>query len=419
VPNFFTGYANQNGQTYVSTPPWNVAGVNYAVGINAAYVGNLEDPATAPLPAGCVFVAGSLPYVGCSNVNNLTINGYDFGHSVAGSVQLAIGTGVTGTLTITNNKFFNGPTLDPQLIDVDIDSDVTANTVMEYNYIDGNGPGIPTGKNISNVNYQSTGSLTFEYNALVNVTSKGLYYGTDSNVTILYNYGEGLGYGNPGHSDLITGGPATATSTMSNEEIGYNTFLVDNNTAGGTANIYVSNGVDGGTVLSANVDHNVDVSNYDFNPPNSNFTNLTSSYLIEAAHQDFGDLNFADNYFDPNGSFGCIALLSTATTVTYSGNVDMIDGSAANGAACDYSNGVLSTGGSGSSIGEGGGSAVPEPPTWAMMLMAWLVLGYSMSRRDAHCGLARPRMASRAGTGPLSGRPETLEPDRSGGRSDW
>jgi hypothetical protein len=420
VPNFFTGYAQQNGQTYVSAPPWNVAGVNYAVGINASYAGNLMDPATAPLPTGCAFHGGTSPYVACANVNNLTISGYDFGHSVAGSVQLYIAEGVTGTLTISNNKFFNGPTLDSDFFGVDITDNNSANVVMNYNYFDGNGPGIPNGLLVAMVLDQSTGSLTFQYNALLNITSKGLSYGSDSNVNVSYNYGEGLNFGSPAHSEFVSGGPASSISTMSNEEIGYNTFIVDNNNAGGTANIYVSNGVDGGTVLTANVDHNVDVANYDYNPPagNPNFSEITSSYLIEAAHQDFGDLSFLDNYFDPNGSFGCIYPFFTATTATFSGNVDMIDASTVGSSgACDFSDGILPTSAGG--MPDSGGSAVPEPPTWAMVLMASLVFGYSMSRGGGHRGPCISSTGlSGAGTGSRWSSKKASQPARSSARTD-
>jgi hypothetical protein len=75
--------------------------------------GELEDPATAPLPTGCGFIWGAQTYVSCLKVKDLNISGYDFGHSVAGSVQLYIAGGVTGTLTISNDKFF-GPSVDSQ-----------------------------------------------------------------------------------------------------------------------------------------------------------------------------------------------------------------------------------------------------------------------------------------------------------------
>ena len=50
-PEFFNGYANQNGQSYRTRPAWNVAGVDYPVGIPAGTV--LKDPATATLPPHC------------------------------------------------------------------------------------------------------------------------------------------------------------------------------------------------------------------------------------------------------------------------------------------------------------------------------------------------------------------------------
>ncbi len=366
-PNFFS-YARQSGQTYASTPQWNVAGVDYAVGVNAAYAGNLLDPATAPLPAGCGFHGGALPYVSCASVNNLTISGYDFGHSIAGSVQLYIAQGVTGTLTISNNKFFNGPTVDRQFFDVLInpgDNNIpnTANVVMNYNYFDGNGIKVPNGLNASLVADFSTGSLTFQYNAMVNIPGRVLYYGTGSNVNISYNYGEGLNYNSPFHSDFFAG------FTSANEEFGFNTLLTDSNNFGATAHIYLSDGVSGGTVLLANVDHNVLVSNLNGSNLASNFSNLTSSYLIEAAYQNFDTINYEDNFFDPTGSFGPIAPYGvggmTATTITSDGNVDML-------------NGLPVIAGSSSDVGQPG---VPEPSTFVMVLIACAVFAYPLTRR--------------------------------------
>ena len=48
--NFFTSRALQSGQTYSTRPPWNVAGVDYAVGVPS---GALKDPLSASLPSGC------------------------------------------------------------------------------------------------------------------------------------------------------------------------------------------------------------------------------------------------------------------------------------------------------------------------------------------------------------------------------
>jgi hypothetical protein len=416
-PNFFTGaaastpgtggYAQQNGQIYASTPPWNVAGVNYPVGINSSYAGNLKDPATAPLPTGCGFIGGAQPYVGCSNVNNLNISGYDFGHSVAGSVQLEIAGGVTGTLTISNDKFFNGPSVDSSYFDVIIYNSNSANVVFNYNYLDGNGLALPSGKMNSMVLDQSTGSLTFQYNAMVNVPSRVIGYATDSNVNISYNYGDGLGYGSPFvHPEFNFGGPAEQNSTMSGVEIGYNTFLTDSNNGGATSNIYVSNGVPGGTVLDANVDHNVVVSNTNPSPINNSVqqeSSITSSWLIEAAGQTIDSLHFTDNYFDPRGSFGCVAAFDYPSAV-FTGNVDMLDGSTVTSAGvCTLVSGSVATSvdpvggtplGVDNPVGHcnlvGGCMAadrpadppgVPESRTWVMLLVGFGALGLAMCRK--------------------------------------
>jgi hypothetical protein len=371
VPNFFTGYAQQNGQTYATRPPWNVAGVDYPVGINSSYAASLMDPSTVPLPTGCNFIGGALPYVKCANVNNLNISGYDFGHTAVGSVGLYIGAGVTGTLTISNNKFFNGPTLDPQYFDVNIGT-VSANVVMSYNYFDGNGVGIPQGDLASIVLDEGLGSLTFQYNAIVNVPSKALsYFIPGANVNISYNYGEGLNFGSGAHSEFTIG------NTGGSEEIGYNTFLVDKNNAGGTANIFADNGSAGGTVLNADIDHNVDVSNYDFSYlsyDNPNFSPITSAFLIGPGGQTFDNISITDNYFDPNGSYRCVSPFFTAVTETFSGNVDMIDGSSVDESTggCTFAEGGIPPSGP---IVSGGTGGVPEPPKWAMMFMGFVVVG--------------------------------------------
>lgn len=403
-PGFFSSYAPQNGQAYVTRPPWNVAGVDYPVGIQSDYAGQLKDPSTAALPAGCAFYGGAAPYVNCANVHNLNISGYDFGHTAVGSVQLDIAGGVTGTLTISNDKFFNGKNVDSQYFGVIIYETNSANVVMKYNYLDGNGVNIPTGNLATMVADQSTGSLTFQYNAILNVPSKALAYSTgNSNVNISYNYGEGLNFGSAAHSEFTIG------TTQGSEEIGFNTFLVNNNNGGATANIYVDNGTPGGTVFDANIDHNVDVSNY-----NRTIGSNTSSFLIEPGGQTFDNIDFTDNYFDPNGSYGCIYPFFTAGTQTYTGNVDLVSGSTLGygGSSCDYTNGLTNGVASVqpvqpvqpvqspiqpiqspirfSAVAADPLSGVPEPPSSAMMLIGCVVFGYAAARR----GVRRTATAS-------------------------
>ena len=103
-----------SGQSWTSSHPWawNAPGVDYAVAYDTATP--LLD-ATTNLPAGCTYSAtGSKaggPYISCQSHANVTIDHLDFtmagGATGSTCVQLEIKSTVTGTLTITNNKFQN------------------------------------------------------------------------------------------------------------------------------------------------------------------------------------------------------------------------------------------------------------------------------------------------------------------------
>ena len=88
TPGFSFGYENQSGQTYKGRPPWNVAGVDYPVGIPEKIV--LKDLAIAPLPSGCIYSANGNsvggPIIKCSAAGrDLTFDGFDFSGKLAGS----------------------------------------------------------------------------------------------------------------------------------------------------------------------------------------------------------------------------------------------------------------------------------------------------------------------------------------------
>ena len=88
LPNLFSGYSVR--------PPWEVAGVDYHVGVPSNQT--LLQPTAANLPAGTT-LDGQLILV---TANNVTINGFDF--SGNGGYGIYIEAGVTGT-RITNNLF--------------------------------------------------------------------------------------------------------------------------------------------------------------------------------------------------------------------------------------------------------------------------------------------------------------------------
>lgn len=90
LPTILNGYATR--------PPWNVAGVDYPVGVPAGT--SLLDPTTAALPPGCSF-SGST--VTCLGSTPITLNGYDF--SLHNGTSLTIS---AANITVTCSKFVVG-----------------------------------------------------------------------------------------------------------------------------------------------------------------------------------------------------------------------------------------------------------------------------------------------------------------------
>ena len=88
-PNLFTldAHTASSSASYPSRPSWNVAGVDYHVGIDRAVYpanANLKDPATASLPSGVSRTGTSMTISG----NNVLLDGFDF--SLGGGWDLTV-----------------------------------------------------------------------------------------------------------------------------------------------------------------------------------------------------------------------------------------------------------------------------------------------------------------------------------------
>lgn len=210
-PSLLTTYASHRS-------PWNVAGVDYAVGVPS---GALLDPSTAALPSGCSF-SGST--VSCSG-SNITVSGYDF--SLHNGIVLSV-TGGSSGLSVIKNKFGIAPNCSDPVLNVSI----TGNTTIKYNTFDGGGGtcGTLSFGTMINTNQTITGAvLTIEYNYFLNtpqdaVDMRGPGSGT-SQVITKYNlyYLEGW----QGHPD----GFQTCGGNFDSTQISYNTYY--NTTAPG------------------------------------------------------------------------------------------------------------------------------------------------------------------------------------------
>jgi hypothetical protein len=428
--NFFTSYAPQSGQNYGSTrPPWNVAGVDYPVGISASSTAaGLCDPLSstnptgsacnptgttpslASLGAGCSFNSGNGTAVCQNSSANLVLNGWDF--SLHNCVHFQTNPNFTGNITIENSKFAYGSNCsgDDYLLSLNggssltllndsfngngvswIEANSSANTIISWN--------TATGPITAEYNYfehaparfyasGSTGNLLFEYNYFEGLSAVSIFQATFSGTTMnvnsflsgtlpiangyyLFDGGavqmantricnntictqSGTGTGglgtysisqsfnlgttslgtSPGlHGDPILdnfGGsvsPCTSNCTQGSFTFAYNTILAPNNWGGGTAGITLYEGVTGTTISTLNVNNNTVVANRTAGASGNGAVTF-STVGVQIAYVDVTTANINQNYLDPTGSFFCNSSESTISTLNFSGNVNLTDGSA-------------------------------------------------------------------------------------------
>ena len=219
---------------YVTRPSWNVAGVDYAVGIQSGVT--LKDPGVnaanliAALGSGNVSFSGAMVHL---NGNNLTIEGWDF------SLHGGYGVEVAGdNNTISNNNFALGANHDSNWALVGIDQGASNTTVIN-NVLDGNGlRNSQIGLGLINTN--GSGTTTIEYNWIKDAYSENIVMGSYDtsgfNLVLKYNVIENMGLGTPqgAHGDWMQVVNVNPNSVIDSEVIAYNTFI--QSASGSTAN---------------------------------------------------------------------------------------------------------------------------------------------------------------------------------------
>jgi len=215
--NFFTSYTSA-GNISAHRPPWNVAGVDYPVGVNDSCItSGLKNPATNP-PAGTTYSNGRLTVTG----NNVTIDCYDL------TSTDIYASGGSGTLTVTNNKFDNEnsvacPYNPSHALSMVVADNVFHGAVGDTNFNDF-------------IHYACNGNLTAQYNRFLTSSKDWIEVSNQSNAantyTIQYNFGQGLAASNGAH-----GQPYEDYGTNSTGSIGtFNTWYNDNSHSGYSAN---------------------------------------------------------------------------------------------------------------------------------------------------------------------------------------
>ena len=290
LPNLLNGYAVR--------PPWQVAGVDYAVGINAGTV--LKNPLTMNMAGVSVDTANKVVYV---TGNNAVLDGWNFNGWLVD---------ITGqNATVTNNDFTHG------FLKYDIGS---VGGTVEYNKFDQGG----TAPNTAPFQVFGAGTFVVAYNDFENAYSMHAQftYGNGTSQSIIFQYNllanAGAGASAGAHGDVIQ---VFGGQTINDLEINYNT-VVQNNPAYATQGWSVA--YNGMTVTSGNISNNTMV------VPAGGAVNYD---VLLAKQWITGTVNVANNYVDPTGvAYGFLLTNDTypgpytTGTIVASNDVNMVTG---------------------------------------------------------------------------------------------
>lgn len=318
------GYSLSSGGTaqfpsvrasYSFTPPWLVAGWDYAVGPNN---GTSFTDISSSQPSGTSYSSGSKQLT--ITADNVTIDGYDF--TVGNGVSL-FASGHSG-LIVRNSRFggTNYMTLSTSPVDVRENS-----FTFEYNTIDGSSDGTctPSGGNqqgsLLEWTPQGTTSATIRWNRFTAPCADyvEVINGTGGR-TITLNMNFNLLDGDrpaPGaHSDGLQFDPSLGTFTPT---VKFNTVYWALYAGAGEGLQFYTTG-SGATMASPVMRYNIVAApspgSFSYNVHGSSATTLTGTSVV------------ADNYFDSLSSFLPIYPSSFTSWTTKTGNLDLRTGSA-------------------------------------------------------------------------------------------
>jgi Right handed beta helix region len=272
-PNLFAGYAVR--------PPWQVAGVDYPVGVPVGTV--LKDPTVAAnLPVGAS-IDNATHTINIS-ANNVTLNGFDF--SLHGGYRVYISGAYSG-IVIENCKFGGTNTNN---VGFWIQAAPNANGLTIINSTFDGGPD-------PQVYYQGGGNFTAENNIFENAAGDAIDFGSGTIApTVKYNLFYNLGTKAGSHPDTVQYGGGAITN---NAIESFNTIYQPQ----GGGEVSGEEGIqicawNGATINNATVANNVIIAS---GPA------LTMSYLIAIYPQSGGIINgvtVANNYLDSTGAYG-------------------------------------------------------------------------------------------------------------------
>ena len=303
LPSLLNGYAIR--------PSWNVAGVDYAVGVPSGTA--LKDPSTISMAGVSVDTNNHVVTI---TGNNVTFNGYDFSLNGGWEVYVASGSNAT----IENCNFSVGAN-HQQPIYVDTPA---SNVTIKNNII--NGAGLKNAYiGYGLIDASGTGTTTIEYNLIENAYSEDIVYdsqsGTNNSLVLQHNLitNAGMGVSAGAHGDWIQL-YAGSGSAISDVQINYNTWV---------QNIPASQAITQGLSLqSANIAQGPVLSESVTNNTMAISAPGTVTYAIIADQTNLnGTATVSNNYIDPTGiqygwsAFGSFAGPGQPGTGPYNGSL--------------------------------------------------------------------------------------------------
>lgn len=330
TPTFYNGVA-----------PWNVAGVNYAVGVSSSIT--LADPTTAP-PTGCTYASSFLTCTGA----NFNLSGFDF---TLHNTNLNIN--ASGNCTIANNKFVPNAASSGLWI-VRVQNANTCNLTFQNNSIDGLSPigGNPGGSGFSMnptwiLDSGGSGDITMLYNYCHNMDSKCTQISGSTLRTKTYTekYNLFYAFGNcatsPGpcqHGEAEYTFTGTAgTNIILNES--FNTYEVPFHNS--PEDLTALQAIQGDTmnIIGGSIDHNINLAPGPqatcpaVGSPNVTPPQLSASANFYDGFQGGGNLtnvSFFNNYMDGSSVF-FNWYHTNGTNLIFSNNIDAGGGGLCNG----------------------------------------------------------------------------------------
>ena len=224
--------------SYAAQPPWQVAGVDYAVGPQPGVA--LKDPTTINMPGVSLVTSGANHWIYITG-NNVTLNGYDF--TLDGGWTLVI-EGQNDTISNFKIGVVSGSASPP--IQMPFGSGAN-NTTIEHGTIDGGGAASSNLAGGCGI-VDNSGLLTLQYCWIKNFTEGGVALGTTTSSLIQYNLFDSAKFDDNFHSQFIN-----APQGASNTVVQYNTFYQPAAASDGFPGFMVAALNDAGYANNANI----------------------------------------------------------------------------------------------------------------------------------------------------------------------